>query len=220
MKGLFNKIPIVPIRNEVWNPEIVLNFLKKWSPVKLISFKQLSMKLAMLLLLTTGQRCQTLLVFKVDQMTLTKNKVTFVIDELLKTNKPGFLPKPITIEAYPSDRRICVITYLREYVSRTSKVRIGKHLLISTTKPHKRISQDTLRRWVRMVMSEAGINIEQFTAHSTRSASANYALTKGMSLNKVLDTVGWRTTSTFQKYYKKKVMEKPKDSFSHAILQS
>jgi hypothetical protein len=51
--------------------------------------KDLTLKLVMLLALTTGQRAQTLHVLKLGNMSLAENQVTFHFTDHLKTKEPG-----------------------------------------------------------------------------------------------------------------------------------
>ena len=50
----------------------------------------------------------------------------------------------------------------------------------------------------------SGVNMDLFTPHSTRSASASKAATK-ISLETILKTAGLRSSSTFAKFYKKPI---------------
>ena len=78
----------------------------------------------------------------------------------MKQSKPG-IKQPVIIiklEAYPTDDRLCVVTLLKEYLSRTARLR-GKHsqLFISYVKLFGLVSRDTISRWVKTVMQQAGI---------------------------------------------------------------
>ncbi len=60
MKRAFNSRKPTPKYSETWDVNIVLGFIKKWYPLNALSLKDLTYKLDILLPLTTGQRCQTL----------------------------------------------------------------------------------------------------------------------------------------------------------------
>ena len=60
LKGVFNKLKPVPKYNNIWPVDTVLDFLSLFWPLDQISLKELTLKLVMLIALTTGQRCQTL----------------------------------------------------------------------------------------------------------------------------------------------------------------
>lgn len=48
-------------------------------------------------------------------------------------------------------------------------------LSISFVKPHKRVSKDTVSRWVKISLDRAGIDATQFKLHSTRQAFTSAA---------------------------------------------
>ena len=54
-------------------------------------------------------------------------------------------------------------------------------------KPHKKASKDNVFRWIKLTMSEAGINSGLFTSHSSRSASASKAIEVNVDLQTVLN---------------------------------
>ena len=58
--------------------------------------------------------------------------------------------------------------------------------------------------WVKKGLKLAGVNMDIFTAHSTRAASTSKV--KGsVKLSTILKTAGWRRSQTFAKYYDKVV---------------
>ena len=54
-------------------------------------------------------------------------------------------------------------------------------------------------------MKEAGIDLRIFQTHSTRSALVSKALEKRISLNTIMDSIGWTNAGTIQKYYNKTI---------------
>jgi hypothetical protein len=60
LSGLFNDNPPQPRYVATWDPDTVLNMLKTWAPAKKLDFKCLTSKVAVLILLVSGQRLQTL----------------------------------------------------------------------------------------------------------------------------------------------------------------
>ena len=70
-------------------------------------------------------------------------------------------------------------------------------------------------------MGNAGINIEQFGAHSCRSASTSSAATKGLQLDTILRAAGWKSASTFRKFYYKTVQETCSNAqFAESVLNA
>ena len=91
-------------------------------------------------------------------------------------------------------------------------------LLLSYVKPYNAVSKDTLARWVKTVLSRAGIDITKFSAHSTRSASTSAAKIRGVPLEIIMNRAGWCRPSTFAKYYNKPVQTQ--DSFAKGLLST
>lgn len=218
MRGVFNLRPPVPRYTQVWDARVVLNYLRKLSPMKFLSLKMLTFKLCMLLALLTAERCQTLHKLRLDKMQISSHKVVFVVVDLLKTSRPGNVGKEITVRAYPPDRRLCIVRLLRCYIERTKLVRgTEQQLLISYVKPHEKIAKDTVARWIRCTMELAGINTELFKAHSTRSASVSSASIRYVPVTEIIQKAGWSSEKTFQRFYNKPVV---KDSYAKCLLDS
>ena len=203
MKGVFQLRPALP-RNEVtWDTSVVLDYLRRQSPVRSLDLKKLTFKLVMLLALLTGQRCQTLHAITLDNLTLTKNHLKLRFRTLLKHSRPGKHLAEITIKGYAPDRRTCVTTVLAEYLLRTRNLRHSNQLFLSYMRPHKPVTKDTIARWVKTVLVYSGIDTNIFTAHSTRAAATTKAKLRNVPLGTILKTAGWSSDKTFAKYYDK-----------------
>lgn len=182
-----------------------------------LSLKELSLKLTMLLLLVTGQRGQTIHLLNLDNMTILDNQCIFTISGLLKQSRQGKSNPLIVLKAFKQDVRICVFATLLEYIARTNDLRHSERfLLISYIKPHKRISRDTLTRWVSVTMEKAGIDISRFKPHSTRAASTSKAKQNSVNLEGILSTAGWSSARTFALFYDKPILEQ--SHFSDGVL--
>ena len=77
MKGVFNLRPTQPRYTETWDVGKVLMYLKSLSPVKYITFKNLTLKLVMLIALTHAARSQTIHLLTVHNVM--KEKSQFVL---------------------------------------------------------------------------------------------------------------------------------------------
>lgn len=66
MKGIFELKPSLPKYNEIWDVRVVLDYLKTFGASSALSLKELTVKLTMLLCLTTGQRGQTIHKFDIN----------------------------------------------------------------------------------------------------------------------------------------------------------
>ncbi|CAH3165392.1 unnamed protein product, partial [Porites lobata] len=56
LRGVFNKLKPVPKYNNIWSVDTVLDYLSLFWPLHEINLKELTLKLVMLIALTTGQR--------------------------------------------------------------------------------------------------------------------------------------------------------------------
>ena len=145
MKGIFNLRPSKPRYSKIWNVSTVLSFLEKWTPSRELDLKQLTLKTVMLTMLTSGQRCQTVHAFNLNHVEISQTRITFYVDKMLKHNSVKNMKNIIVLDAFSENRKICVITYLKEYIRRTKPLRKDRQLFISW-KSYKPISKDTLSR--------------------------------------------------------------------------
>lgn len=124
MKGIFELKPALPRYTEIWNVNVVLNYLRGFSPLKnSLSLKDLTLHLTMLLCLTTGQRGQTIHKMDTSYIQVLEHGFRITINEKLKQTKPGKHLAPLKLIAYSDDKRICVVEYLKEYLERTKTTR-------------------------------------------------------------------------------------------------
>jgi integrase len=212
MKGVFNERPALPRYSTTWDVNIVLNYLKT---VQNSTLLQLSCKFCMLFLLLTAQRCQSLHLIELSDINITNDYVVIYPNHLLKQSKPGHHAPVIKLKAFMSDRSLCIVQTLNEYLTRTEVLRSGQRLLVSSMKPHKAVSKSTISRWIRLVMLKAGVG-QEFAPHSVRSASTSKAKLKGVPLEVIVQTAGWSNAGVFKKFYDKPI-ENPL-SFQDTIL--
>ena len=93
---------------------------------------------------------------------------------------------------------------MKEYLKLTANLRSNiTRLFISTTKPYKIASQDTLARWIKATLQPAGIDMSIFTCHCTRSASR---VATRIPIDTVWKTGGWSNMRTFAKHCNKDIV--------------
>ena len=144
------------------------------------------------------------------------SRASFRIGEPVKQTRPGRHIGELVFKGYAPDRRLCIITVLKRYLERTLMMRGNNYkLFLTSQKPIKNASRDTLRRWTREVLVEAGIDMEIFSPHSTRAASTSKAVHR-VPMQTILQTAGWTRESTFQKYYNKEAVAQ--QDFQDAVL--
>ena len=178
-----------------------------------------SQKLATLLVLLCGQRCGEILsVLDIRNLDLRENMCVIRIGDILKTSGPKNHIGKIKFHSNPNDLTICPLNCLRQYLEATKQHRDNiTSLFITLNKPFKVPSKDTLVRWVKQTLKDAGINMNIFSPHSTRSASNSKAKTSVL-LKTILETGGWRRNRTFSRFYNKLILQEEQYCFS--ILNS
>ncbi len=217
LKGIYQSRPSFPRYSEIWDVDIVLKYLQKQSPCNNLDLKSLSQKIVTLLAVLTGHRCQTLRSIKCKNITFNHGKMSIKIDELQKTSRPGHHIGNIVLQNFAPDRRLCVVTYMREYLKRTKVLRNSEYLFINTQNPHGQISKDALSKWIRNTLKSAGIDTKIFKSHSTRTAAASKMSDISIPIHEIMGNIGWTKASTFQTYYKKPI--KRKTDVGQAILK-
>ena len=159
MRGAFQTRPPCPRYSSTWDPETVLKLLKTWSPVDQIDLYKLTLKTLMLLLLVSGQRISTITQLSLDHMCISSSQIVFYIFENLKQSRPGYKNPALSFKAFTDDSQLCIVTCLHEYLARTAPIRgDDKQLFLTVKFPHRGASKDTLTRWVRSLMTLAGID--------------------------------------------------------------
>lgn len=211
MRGIYNLRPSQPRYTHTWDVSKVLDVLRKLSPVKSLSFKDLTLKLTMLIALTCSARTQSIHLLNVHSVKKFSSEFVFQYDDLVKQSRPGYTNVFVHMKAYPPDRRICIYTVMKEYLKRSSLFR-GKSskLLLSYNKPHKEVSKDTVARWIKIIISRAGIDTKQFSAHSVRSAATSKAKQNSVPIVNILEKAGWSNVKTFARFYDKQIITEDK----------
>ena len=173
----------------------------------------------MLIALLSGQRCQTLQALDIANMLTLEHKYVFRITKLLKTSKPGNHLSRVELRAFTPDGTLCIFSYLKVYMERTAKLRgNNSQLLISYQRPHSPVSTDTIARWLKTVLKEAGIDTSAFTAHSTRTASSSAAKAFDIPIDVILSAAGWSNSQTFVQFYDRPICDEV--NFGHSLLSS
>ena len=93
---------------------------------------------------------------------------------MLKHTRPDYHLDSLVFKEYPQDKSLRILACMEQYLKRTKYLRQGQKMMISTIKPHKATSQNTITRLVKLILSKAGID-RSFTAHSTRAETSSMA---------------------------------------------
>ena len=221
IKGVYHRNPPKARYTSFWDVRKVFTLFKSWQRNKDLSLKMLTLKLAVLLLLVTSQRGQTILALSLEGMDLSvSEEAVFRLKVLLKHNRLGDKLDTLVLKPFDECRKLCVVRTLRVYLRRTGKLRgQEKQLLVSFARPHRAISRDTLARWTLLVLDMAGIDVDKYKSHSTRGATASAAKRLGLSLNQIMRHAGWKAVESFSRFYNKD-LEKETGDVGQALLRS
>ena len=218
LKGVFQERPALPRYVDTWDVGLVLNYVKNQYPLEKLGLKELTLKLVMLLSLLSGQRTQTLQQLCIKDVVMRDSDCLIHISTPLKHTRPGVHQPPIRLPKY-NDSRLCVVHTLCCYLERTMTLRDSEtRLLISFCKPHQGVSSDTVSRWIKSVMTAAGVDTTRYKSHSTRAASTSAAARAGVPVDNILSCAGWSNCETFARFYKKQLSTDTEHAFATSIL--
>ena len=213
MKGVFEARPQFKYSSKIprWDAGQVLKFISSWYPNKELNLKELTLKCTFLIIMCTGQRIQTLAQIKIDNIIFSDNLCHIVIDSLLKHSRRNKQQEPLEIIGFEDNESICPLLTLKEYIERTKDLRSNNQyqdkLFISYRKPHQNVSCDTLSRWIKNVLTKAGVT-DTINAYSVRAISTSTAAAAGIPISEILRAAGWSNSNTFAVFYKKDVNPK------------
>ena len=221
MKGAFNMRPPQPKYNETWDVGKVLQHIKTLGKNEDMSLKDLTLKMTMLAALTTANRAHELSSLNPKGMIDKGDSLVFTLTKLTKSAKPGRPPIKITWAEYELDRDLDVVACARQYIDRTAGFRVAQEqqeqLLLSHCKPHGPVVTCTVSRWLKELMSQAGIDTTVFKGHSVRGAATSKAKALGLSTEQILARANWKGAATFYKFYCRRGCMT--DEFQSRVLQ-
>lgn len=219
LKGVANLRPTNARYASTWDTNIVLNKVKTWFPLSRLNLQELTEKTIILLALGTASRAQTLAAIEVNNIKETKEGLEIRIIERTKTDRPGKTRPLLYLPFFKEKPELCIANTVIQYLRVTTKLRENtKHLFISINKPHKKVTSQTISRWIKKVLQKCGIDISVFTSHSTRHASSSAAFINGLDLETIRKAAGWSEGSTvFAKFYNRPISKN--FSFARAVVK-
>lgn len=223
-KGVFKLRPNVPKYTSTWDPAIVLSYIRHWYPLDTLDLRRMTLRTAILLALTTGQRIQTLHSIKTHNIKITEEGVEIALTDIQKTSTPSNFMSKLTLPSLKNDPEVCPVNSLLHYLEVTKDHR--KHnsdlqLFLTFKRPYKPATTQSISRWLKVVMKESGINVSIFSSHSTRHASSSRAYRAGLTVDSILKAVGWSNRSlTFARYYNRPLSINEQTEFARAVCNS
>ncbi|CAH2226594.1 jg17276 [Pararge aegeria aegeria] len=210
VKGAYRSKPIKGKYSSTWNPQKVLNVISGWFPNAELSLEKITKKLVILLALCTGHRIQTLSLIKLHNILISESGIKILITDIIKTSAPSRDQPILYLPYFRENTSICPATVLSDYISKTRNIRpegIDK-LLLTHKQPHKAATTQSISRWIKQVLSESGVDISVFGAHSTRHASTSAASAAGINIETIRKTAGWTSSShSFARFYNRVVLD-------------
>ena len=107
LKSVYERNPPKPKYSRFWDVSLVFKLLKSWPDNEFLSLRDISYKVAILILLITGHRGQTVIALNIETMEITKNEVTFELQKLLKSNRTGDPLSSVTMQVFAECKKLC-----------------------------------------------------------------------------------------------------------------
>ena len=182
------------------------------------------LKTASLIMLLSGHRVNTENL-KITNIYTSETECTFVFRSVLKHSRPSYHQQPLILRSFPSNPSLCLVINITQYLKFRLEKSAYEGFFITTVPPYKQCSKDTIARWIKDILSLAGINSGIYQAHSLQSASTSSASYKGVNLSTILKSANWTRNSTFKKYYKKEIDQlycdfRGENEFANSLLSS
>ena len=208
VKGIYNLHPPVAKYTNIWDINLVLDYYAENQDNSQLTLKELTMKFVLLLMILGARRKQAIVSIDIDNVVIDQDRLVLLPNRTLKHSKPGNPLEPISYKRFSGNKKLCVVHCAEEYLAgRKELVSESTHrLLITFGKPHREASPDTVSRWIKNALSNAGIDINIYKAHSCRAAAASKVQELGAPLHEILKHGCWKRKSTFTKYYSKDII--------------
>ena len=174
-------------------------------------------------MLLSGNRVNMLSHFKMRNMWICEDEVTFVFDEALKHSRPNWNTEKMTFRAFPQLPGLCPVTAIDDYLDIRKTLSGDEAFFVTQVKPSNAAAPDTIARWIKTILSYAGIDSGKYTAHSCRSAVTSAAAFNGISLTTICKSASWSRVTTFKNHYFKEISEHyvlNKENFGELTLQN
>ena len=221
LKGAFNTRPPQPRYASTWNVATVTAYLDRLGANEKISLTDLTHKTAMLMALVRPCRSADLANLNINFKQFSPEGVTFFPTKLAKQSRPGKEMTTFFFPAFPHNDRLCPVQALRVLELRTSERRKEKKqssLFLALIKPYNPVAPSTIARWLKSILSKAGIDTSTFKAHSIRGASTSSAANAGITTSDILAAADWSSETVFRKFYYRP--DGQKSEFGSAVLST
>ncbi|CAD6233480.1 GSCOCG00007215001-RA-CDS, partial [Cotesia congregata] len=149
----FKTRPSKPKYDRIYSLDPILKKLESMYPLDELSLQKLTIKLIMILALITAHRKQTFSLIKRNNIKKTSNGYEIEISDAIKTSRPGSCQPLLILPKF--------------YLNVTNMLVTTNSLFITTKRPYRDASKDTISRWIKTFLRECGIGPE-YVPHSVR----------------------------------------------------
>ena len=200
LKGIFNGHLPLPKYTPIWDINQVLDYYTNLPDNEELEFKYIVKKLAMLIL--GARRKQALFTINIGNIIFTDNKFILLPNKTLKHTNPNRPLEPLTYHKFEAEEKLCIVNCLQSYLEKRNQLVNDevRELLIKYEKPHKPVSRDSVARWIKNELTNAGVDTTVFKPHSCRSASVSKAKVNGVPTSVILEKGCWKRESSFKKF--------------------
>ena len=207
LPGIYKNRPPQPKYTFIWDVKQVIEFLTILSYDSDLSLKDLTLKLTVLLALTSATRASEICYLDVRYLIEHNSGYNFHFGKSTKTSKKGKPRSPIRFIPFDTNKNLCVCQHVDLYLEKTKEWhKTEPQLLLRFIGPHRGVSASTVSRWITTVLNLSSIDTRTFTSHSTRSASSSKAKASGVSAAEIMKRGYWSRSSTFEHFYHKEIL--------------
>jgi len=145
--------------------------------------------LVLLLASSSAQRAQILSLMRISNISKSSSGLEIEIPDLIKTSRPLALQPLVVLPLFRENEWLCAPTSLGSYLQGTASLRESgtDSFLVTSVKPFRAASSDTVRRWLSAGLKYCG-GIKECSASSTRHAAVSAAHRKGVPVEEILKT--------------------------------
>ena len=141
-----------------------------------------------MLVLLHGLRISTIATFDVNLITVSNDTGIFYPSELLKHDQQG-RPRDKFIYKKFKNEKLCSMTATKKCLKHRAEYNVAHtKCLFMTVSPYGPTYKDTIARWVKNTLTQAGVNTNIFSSHSCRSSASSKANNMGVDLDNILKT--------------------------------
>ena len=185
-----------------WSIATVLTFLKSFGESKSLSLSRLLIKTCFLVSLVCCKRPACLRNMKKvpGYWELTMAGLRCQTLGISKT-EVHHISTPIEIKPFSEDPQLCPVYHMVRLDKMLDKVRPEgiTDFWLSSRKPHKPVSTQTICKWLKQVIVESGAL--SGSARDVRSVGSSTAAQAGLDIGRIMQAADWRRVKTFQSHY-------------------